>query len=94
MRFRSVSRPRSRPSDGTRALLWAPTLKERAAVPEFKTQEQTESYRGGRAVSLEDWKALNDLVHEFAYRVDFGPMGSANVPYERKSCVTWFELSA
>jgi hypothetical protein len=52
-------------------------LKERTAVPEFKTQEHNEWDGGGRAVSIEDWKALNDLVHEFAYRVDFGPPGSA-----------------
>jgi len=24
-------------------------------------------------VPIEDWRAFNDLVHEFAYRVDFGP---------------------
>ena len=29
--------------------------------------------RGRTIVPIEDWRALNDLVHEFAYRVDFGP---------------------
>jgi|RhiMetdeSRZDD1v2_1073273.scaffolds.fasta_scaffold02295_12 SnoaL-like domain len=29
--------------------------------------------RGDAIVPIEDWRALTDLVHEFAYRVDFGP---------------------
>ena len=42
-------------------------------MPESEVKEHGDGDRGTRAVAIEDWRALNDLVHEFAYRVDFGP---------------------
>jgi len=42
-------------------------------MPESKAQEHGGWDHEARAVAIEDWKALTDLVHEFAYRVDFGP---------------------
>src|SRR5262245_35947481 len=75
-RPRRTSRRTSKPSVPSGEGSLRAVLVRRRTVPQDHTHTHPQL---SRTVSLEDWRALNDLVHESSYRVDFAPLGVADL---------------